>query len=112
MEESEAIKLLAEWEKINAPQEADDLLFYLSMWISDTEETLTEMDGRIAQMRLKLIEEKGSVAKADVYLEATTEFATMKDVERSLRKLKSARANVNRRYQIISNKILQTQRRY
>ena len=112
MEESEAIKLLAEWKKINSPQEADNLLFYLSSWISDKEEELTEVDGMVAQARLVLIQEHQSVAKADAYLECSNLYIRMKQIERELRKLKSARSNVNRRYQIITNKILQTQRRY
>ncbi len=112
MEEQIAIKLLAEWDKINAPQDADNLLFWLSSWISDEEEHLTELDGQVAQLRLTLITEHGSVAKADAYLEVADLFKDMKKVETTVRRLKSARQNVRRRYDLITNRILQTQRKY
>lgn len=63
MDETRAIELLAKWDEIISPQDCDELLFWLSSWISEKEEVLTEDEGRTAQARLVLIEEKGSVAK-------------------------------------------------
>jgi hypothetical protein len=107
MEENEAIELLKNWDQIINPVTADELLFWLSSWIVRMEDDLTEADGFLAQKRLQFIETHKSVAKADVHLAVEPEFKLVKQIEKDLRRLKSARGNVKRRYEILVSKALQ-----
>ncbi len=112
MEESEAIKLLAEWEKIISPQDCDNLLFWLSHWIDDIEEALTLVEGVVNERRIMLINSHKTVAMADAYLKIDEYYQKRDKLENSLRRYKAARSNVRRRYDLITNRLLQTQRRY
>lgn len=110
MEEQRAVELLSRWDEIISPQDCDNLLFWISCWIDEIENALTLAEGVVAEKRLKLIEAGNSVAKANVYLEVELDYKIMKDSEKKLRRLKSARSNVKRRYEIITNKLLQNKR--
>lgn len=104
MDENRAIELLSKWHEIISPQDCDEMLFWLSSWISEKEQDLTNYEGIVAGIRLNLTETHKSVAKADVYLEITRDYQEMRHCERELRRLKSARTNVKRRYEILCNK--------
>ncbi len=101
MDEKRATELLAKWDEIISPLDCDELLFWLSSWLADKEEELTTDEGIVAQQRLALVEAGNSVAKADVILEAGDVYQIMKACERGIRRLKSARNNVRRRYEIL-----------
>lgn len=64
--------------------------------------------GVIAQEKLKLVmDSEFSVAKANTIIEAGENYRKMKMTENELSRLRSARANVKRRYEILANKALQ-----
>ena len=111
MDEKRVIELLAKWDEIIDPTDCDDLIFWLSSWISEKEQDLTEQEGIVAQLRLSYVMQYKSVAKADVCLEVDPVYKEMRSIETELRRLKSARSNVKRRYEILTNRIL-TNKKY
>lgn len=93
--------------KIISPMVCDELLFWASSWCADYEESLAEIDQLVAQKRLILIDSYGSVAKAEAYLEVDDLYIQQQKIERRIRELKAFKSNVRRRYEILTNKILQ-----
>jgi hypothetical protein len=106
MEESELLDYAKDPTKIISPVVCDELLFWASGYLGDKEETLAEVDLQVAQRRLNLIDTHGSVAKAEAYLEVDDIYLQQKKIERDIRKLKAFKTNVSRRYQILTNRIL------
>lgn len=107
MQIEEVYNWMREPEKIISPVTADQLLFFVSSFITDYEESLAEVDQKVSQKRLVLIEQYGSVAKADSYLEIEDIYLQQKKIERRIKQLKAFKSNVRRRYEILSNKALQ-----
>lgn len=104
------IEEITEWmknpEKIINPVIADELLFFVSSFLTDFEESLAEVDQQVAVKRLELIEKYGSVAKGEVYLEIEDIYLQQQTIERRIRQLKAFKNNVRRRYEILSNRAL------
>lgn len=92
--------------KIISPVVCDELLFWASSWLTDYEESLAEVDFRVSQRRLSLIQQHGSVSKADAYMEVDDVFLQQQTIGRRIRELKAFRSNVRRRYDILANKEL------
>ena len=93
-------------EKIISPITADELLFWASSWLTDYEESLAEVDLQVSQKRLSLIDLHKSVAKAEAYLEIEDIYLQQQKIERRIRELKAFKSNVRRRYEILTNRIL------
>ena len=106
MTETDLLQYAKEPEKIISPVVADDLLFWASSWLSDYEESLAEVDLQVAQKRLLLIDTYKSVAKGQAYLEVDDIYLQQQKIERRIRELKAFRSNVRRRYEILTNRIL------
>jgi hypothetical protein len=92
--------------KVISPVVCDELLFWASSWLGDYEESLSEIDLQVANKRLDLISTHGSVAKAEAYLETQDIYLQQQTIERRIRELKAFKSNVRRRYEILTNKIL------
>ena len=104
------IKDLLEYAKdpttIISPVVCDDLLFWASSYLSDYEESLAEVDQQVSVKRLALIDLHKSVAKAEAYLETEDLYLQQKTIERRIKQLKAFKSNVRRRYEILTNRIL------
>lgn len=92
--------------RIISPVVCDELLFWASSWLGDYEESLSEVDQKVSQRLLTLIDNHRSVAKAKVYLETEDIYLQQQTIERRIRELRSFRSNVKRRYEILTNRIL------
>ncbi len=92
--------------KIINPVVCDDLLFWASSWLNDYEESLAEIDQKVAQKRLQLIDTHKSVAKAEAFLEIEEIYLQQQTIERRIKELRAFKSNVRRRYEILTNRIL------
>lgn len=106
MELQQLLEYAKDPEKIINPTVADDLLFWASGYLTDYEESLATVDQQVAQKRLELIDQHGSVAKAEAYIEVEDTYLQQQTIERRIRQLKAFKSNVKRRYEILTNRIL------
>lgn len=106
MEIKELLTYAADPTKIISPVVCDELLFWASGYLSDYEESLGEVDQQVSVKRLALLDFHKSVSKADAYLETESIYLQQKTIERRIRELKAFRSNVRRRYEILTNRIL------
>ncbi len=106
MTETDLLQYAKEPEKIISPIVCDELLFWSSSYLSDYEETLAEIDQQVAQQRLTFIDTYKSVAKAQAYLEVDPLYKEQQRIERRIRELKAFKGNVRRRFEILTNRIL------
>lgn len=96
-------------EKIQDPtklidfREIDELIFWVSSWISDYEEELGEIDYRVAVKEDELVELHGTNAKAKTKLKLEPVYINQQEKERRIRQLKAFKANLKRRYDILTN---------
>ena len=104
MELIEVLDQLKSPEKLIDPRVVDELLFYVSSWISELEETLNEVDWSVSLKSVELTERYKSVAKARVYLEVDEVYKKQRELEMRIRTLKGFRSNLRRRYEILSTK--------
>jgi hypothetical protein len=106
MTEIELLNYAKDPTKIISPNVCDELLFWASSYLTDYEESLAEIDLQVAQKRLTFIDTHHSVAKAEAYLEIDDLYLQQKTIERRIRQLKAFKANVRRRYEILTNRLL------
>jgi len=106
MELDELLTYAKDPTKIISPVVCDELIFWASGYLGDYEESLAEVDQRVAQKRLSLIDKFGSVARAEANLEVDDIYLQQKTIERRIRELKAFKSNVRRRYEILSNRLL------
>lgn len=104
MEFDEVIALIKEPDKLNDPREIDEILFWVDSWKTDKEEALHQLDYQVANRLLSLIETYKSVAKAKAYLEIEAVFREQKSTELKIKQLASLKANLKRRFEILTNK--------
>jgi|GEM_PF-5416536 len=88
------------------PIEVDELIDWVSGWIDELEMDLGVVDQQVSQKRLALIEEHKKVNLAERKLEVEEIYIKQQDIERKIRRLKSARSNLKRRYEIITRQAL------
>jgi hypothetical protein len=103
MEFNEVIQWIKEPEKLIDHRVVDELIFYVSSWKDDKEEELVEVDQQVAAKKLELIEIHKSVAKAEAYLEIQPIYKKQQEIEFRIKQLSSFRANLKRRYEILTN---------
>lgn len=106
MTELELLDYAKDPTKIISPNVCDELLFWASGYLGDYEESLAEVDLQVAQKRLSLIDTHSSVAKAEAYLETDDIYLQQQAIERRIKQLKAFKANVRRRYEILTNRVL------
>lgn len=102
----EVLDKLKDPTKLIDPREVDELLFWVSSWISDYEETLAEVDLQVAVKEDDLVEKYGTNAKARTKLKVEAIYIRQKEIERRIRQLKAFKSNLRRRYEILTNKFL------
>lgn len=102
---------ILEWAKrpddINDPQICDELLFWASSWKIDFENELATVDHQVSQKLVSLIEIYKSRSKAEAYLALEDIYKHQRELELRIVQLKEFRANVKRRYEILTEKLLQ-----
>lgn len=106
MEEKDLLEYAKDPTKIINPLVCDQLLFWASSYLSDYEEGLAEVDQQVSVRRLGLIGTHGSVAKAEAYLEVEAIYLQQQTIERRIKQLRAFKSNVKRRYEILTNRIL------
>lgn len=99
----EVVEKIKEPEKLIDPRVIDELLFWISSWLTDYEESLSEVDQQVAIKRLDLVEVHKSVAKANAYLEMEDIYLQQQAIERRIRQLKAFKANLRRRFDLLTN---------
>lgn len=104
MELNEVIQWVKEPEKLIDHRVVDELIFWVSSWKDDKEEELVEVDQQVAIKKLELIEVHKSVAKAEAYLAVEPIYIKQKEIEFRIKQLSSFRANLKRRYEILTDK--------
>lgn len=98
----QVLEKIKEPEKLADPREVDALIFEVSGWIGDYEETLATNDQVIAVLYDNLAEKHGSDAAGKRKLALTDEYKEHKRVERVIKRLKAFKANLKRRYEILT----------
>lgn len=84
-------------------REVDELIFWVAGFIGDFEERLAEADQVVAVLYDDLADKWGSDAAGKRKLALTDEFKEQKAIERRIRQLKAFKANLNRRYKVLTN---------
>ncbi len=102
MEIQQVLEKIKEPDKLIDPREVDTLLFWVSGWLGDYEERLAEVDQRVAVVYDDLATEHGSDAAGKRKLALTDIFKEQKEIERRIRSLKAFKANLRRRYSILT----------
>lgn len=96
-------------EKIKDPtnladyREVDELIFWASGWIGDCEEALAEIDQRVSIKYDELAEKYGTDAAGKRKLKLEPLYLEQTTLERKIRRLKSLKSDLKRRYQILTN---------
>lgn len=103
MDLEQITKLMASPEKLIDARVIDELLFWTSAFIGDYEEKLAEVDQAVAVMYDDLATMHGSDAAGKRKLALTGIYKEQKETERRIRQLKAFRANLKRRYEILTN---------
>lgn len=106
MEQQQVIKLITDIPSLIDVPVIDELIDYVSGWIDDSEIELGEIDQQVSQRRLALIEQHGKVNMAERHLEVEEIYIKQQEVERRIRRLKSVRSNLKRRYEVITKNLL------
>lgn len=103
MEFNEIIQSIKEPDKLIDHRVVDELIFWVSSWKDDKEEELVTIDQQVAVRKLELIEIHKSVAKAEAYLAVESIYIKQQNIEFRIKQLSSFRANLKRRYEILTN---------
>ena len=103
MKFEEVIEWVKTPDKLIDPRVVDELIFHVSAWKDDYEESLVEVDQQVAVNKLQLIETHKSVAKAEAFLAVEPIYIKQQEIEFRIKQLASFRSNLKRRYEILTN---------